>query len=57
MTNNERQKQMPKAKIAVALQTDLGRVPTEKEMNNDFLLVRKMYLETGSFQLVKYPEN
>jgi hypothetical protein len=32
-----------KAKIAVALHDELGRVPTEKEINDVFLLTRVMY--------------
>jgi hypothetical protein len=32
-----------KAKIAVALQSELGRVPTSKEIEQVFLLTRVMY--------------
>ena len=39
----EQKKRLLKAKIAVALQTELGRVPTEDEINNIFLLSRVMY--------------
>jgi hypothetical protein len=36
-------KRLLKAKIAVALHDELGRVPTEDEINNVFLLSRVMY--------------
>ena len=39
----EQKKRLLKAKIAVALQDELGRVPTEDEINNVFLLSRVMY--------------
>jgi hypothetical protein len=38
----EQKKRLLKAKIAVALQNELGRVPTEEEINNVFLLARVM---------------
>lgn len=40
---SEQKKKLLKAKIAVALQDELGRVPTEEEINNVFLLARVMY--------------
>jgi hypothetical protein len=39
----EQKKKLLKAKIAVALQSELERVPTEEEINNVFLLARVMY--------------
>lgn len=42
-TNNDRKRRLLKAKIAVALHDELGRVPTEKEINDVFLLTRVMY--------------
>ncbi len=36
-------KKLLKAKIAVALQSELGRVPKEEEINQVFLLARVMY--------------
>ena len=39
----EQKKRLLKAKIAVALQSELGRVPTEDEIQNVFLLARVMY--------------
>jgi hypothetical protein len=38
-----RKKRLLKAKIAVALQNELGRVPKEEEIDNVFLLARVMY--------------
>jgi hypothetical protein len=43
MALTDQNKQLLKAKIAVALQNELGRVPTEEEINNVFLLARVMY--------------
>ena len=43
MALNEQKKRLLKAKIAVALHNELGRVPTEDEINNIFLLSRVMY--------------
>ncbi len=43
MATTEQKKKLLKAKIAVALQDELGRVPTEDEINNVFLLARVMY--------------
>jgi hypothetical protein len=42
MTSAE-QKKLLKAKIAVALQDELGRVPKEAEINQVFFLTRVMY--------------
>ena len=39
----EQKKRLLKAKIAVALQNELGRVPTEEEINTIFLTARVMY--------------
>ena len=39
----EQKKRLLKAKIAVALQNELGRVPKEDEIDNVFLLARVMY--------------
>ncbi len=39
----ERKKKLLKAKIAVALHNELGRVPKEEEINQVFLLTRVMY--------------
>ncbi len=39
----DQKKKFPKAKIAVALRDELGRVPKEAEINQVFLLTRVMY--------------
>jgi hypothetical protein len=39
----EQKKKLLKAKIAVALHDELGRVPKEEEINQVFLLSRVMY--------------
>lgn len=39
----EQKKRLLKAKIAVALSDELGRVPTEEEINTIFLTARVMY--------------
>ena len=39
----DQKKRLLKAKIAVALQNELGRVPKEEEINQVFFLVRVMY--------------
>jgi hypothetical protein len=39
----EQKKKLLKAKIAVALQDELGRAPTKKEIDQVFLLTRVMY--------------
>jgi hypothetical protein len=39
----EQKKRLLKAKIAVALQDELGRVPKEQEIDEVFLLTRVMY--------------
>ena len=39
----EQKKRLLKAKIAVALQNELGRIPKEEEIDNVFLLARVMY--------------
>ena len=39
----DQKKRLLKAKIAVALQNELGRGPTEDDINNIFLLSRVMY--------------
>ena len=43
MATNEQKRRLLKAKIAVALQDELGRVPTSKEIEQVFLLTRVMY--------------
>jgi len=43
MASPEQKKKLLKAKIAVALQNELGRVPTEEEIDNVFLLARVLY--------------
>jgi hypothetical protein len=39
----DQEKKLLKAKIAVALHDELGRVPKEKEIDQVFLLARVMY--------------
>ena len=39
----EQKKRLFKAKIAVALQNELGRAPKEEEINQVFLLARVLY--------------
>ena len=39
----DQKKRLLKAKIAVALQDELGRVPKEEEIDRVFLLTRVMY--------------
>ena len=43
MTFPDQKKKLLKAKIAVALQNELGRAPKEEEINQVFLLARVMY--------------
>ena len=43
MPSTKQKKKLLKAKIAVALQTELGRVPKDEEVNQVFLLTRVMY--------------
>ncbi len=43
MATTEQKKRLLKAKIAVALRDELGRVPTHKEIEQVFLLTRVMY--------------
>jgi hypothetical protein len=43
MASPEQKRKLLKAKIAVALQDELGRVPKEEEINQIFLLTRVMY--------------
>ncbi len=43
MATSEQKWKLLKAKIAVALQDELGRVPKEEEINQIFLLTRVMY--------------
>jgi hypothetical protein len=43
MSSTEQKRKLLKAKIAVALQDELGRVPKEEEINQVFLLSRVMY--------------
>ena len=43
MASIEQKRKLLKAKIAVALHDELGRVPKEEEVNQVFLLTRVMY--------------
>jgi hypothetical protein len=43
MPTPEQKKKLLKAKIAVALHDELGKVPKEEEINQVFLLTRVMY--------------
>jgi hypothetical protein len=43
MPSPDQKKKLLKAKIAVALHDELGRVPKEEEINQVFLLTRVMY--------------
>ncbi len=43
MATTEQKKKLLKAKIAVALHNELGRVPKKEEIERVFLLVRVMY--------------
>jgi hypothetical protein len=43
MASTEQKRKLLKAKIAVALRDELGRVPKEEEINQVFLLTRVMY--------------
>jgi hypothetical protein len=43
MASPDQRKRLLKAKIAVALHDELGRVPTSKEIDQVFLLTRVMY--------------
>ncbi len=43
MASTEQKKRLLKAKIAVALHSELGRVPTQKEIEQVFLLTKVMY--------------
>lgn len=43
MALTDQKKRLLKAKIAVALQSELGRVPKEEEIDNVFLMARVMY--------------
>jgi hypothetical protein len=43
MTTTEQKKKVLKAKIAVALRDELGRVPKTEEIDQVFLLARVMY--------------
>ena len=43
MASTEQKKRLLKAKIAVALHNELGRVPKEEEIDQVFLLTRVMY--------------
>ena len=43
MASDEQKRRLLKAKIAVALQDELGRVPTSKEVEQVVLLTRVMY--------------
>jgi hypothetical protein len=43
MATKEQKKKLLKAKIAVALHNELGRVPKEEEIDQVFLLARVLY--------------
>ena len=43
MASDDQKRRLLKAKIAVALRDELGRVPTAKEVEQVFLLTRVMY--------------
>ncbi len=43
MASADQKKRLLKAKVAVALQNELGRVPKEAEIDRVFLLTRVMY--------------
>ena len=43
MTSSEQKKKLLKAKIAVALHNELGRVPKTEEIDQAFLLARVLY--------------
>jgi hypothetical protein len=43
MASSDQKRKLLKAKIAVALHDELGRVPKEEEINQVFLLTRVMY--------------
>jgi hypothetical protein len=43
MASTDQKKRLLKAKIAVALHDELGRVPKDEEVNQVFLLTRVMY--------------
>jgi hypothetical protein len=43
MPTTDQKKKLLKAKIAVALHDELGRVPKKEEIDNVFLLARVMY--------------
>lgn len=43
MASSDQKRRLLKAKIAVALRDELGRVPTTKEVEQVFLLTRVMY--------------
>jgi hypothetical protein len=43
MATSEQKKKLLKAKIAVALHDELGRVPKKEEIDSVFLLARVMY--------------
>jgi hypothetical protein len=43
MATTEQKKKLLKAKIAVALHDELGRVPKQEEIENVFLMARVMY--------------
>jgi hypothetical protein len=45
MTNKEQQANLLKAKIAVALQSELGRVPKQEEIEQVCLLTRVLYFK------------
>jgi hypothetical protein len=43
MASDEQKKKLLKAKIAVALQSELGKAPTEEKINEVYLTARVLY--------------
>ncbi len=54
--SSEQKKGLLKAKVAVALQNELGRVPTKKEIEQVSLLARVMYKAVLRFHYKKRGE-
>jgi hypothetical protein len=46
MTNKEQQAKLLKAKIAVALQSELGRVPKKEEIEQVFLICPQLLIQS-----------
>ncbi len=56
MTSSDQKKKLLKAKIAVALQSELGRVPKEEEIDQVFLLSRVMYKAVLGLLLTRHKQ-